>query len=266
MRLSNCNSASNSASSAWRKATCPTRRSVRRRHVLHAQRGGGGVDHLAAAFATLAPLVRDYLRERLFERPVELNDRVVLRRLAERDAQALVVRPFADAIRSLSITEREPTIDESAWRVSDTPAFPWSRRTVDGKRTVFNITPVDNDLEARFALFLDRATDVTAWAKLTLNSRFSLEYIGTSGALRFYHPDFVARLDDDTCLVIETKGMEDPDVALKDKRARRWARDATRLAGREWSYEKVPQKLFDTFDGDSVDALRRFLAASGVGG
>ena len=83
-------------------------------------------------------------------------------------------------------------------RVSDTPPFPWSRDTVEAERTVFNLTPVDNSFERRFAEFLDRAADVAAFAKLTLNSRFALEYISTTGALRYYYPDFVVRLDDDT--------------------------------------------------------------------
>ena len=189
---------------------------------------------------------------------------MVLRRLAEADALAHVSRAFGEAIRSLAITEREPTIQESALRVSETPPFPWSRETVAGEKTIFNLTPVDSSLEARFARFLDKATDVTAWAKLTMNSRFALEYISRNGALRYYYPDFVLRLSDDSCLIIETKGQEDLDVALKDRRARRWCRDSTRLAGREWGYEKVPQKLFDSFDGDSIDELLRLLGAHGV--
>ncbi len=221
-----------------------------------------GVDRLSGAFATLAPMVRDYLKERVFERPVELEDKVVLRRLAENDAQALVVNAFRDAIRALSITEREPTIEESALRVSETAPFPWSRETVPGKNTIFNLTPVDSSLEARFARFLDRATDVAAWAKLTMNTRFALEYISKAGALRYYYPDFVMRLADDSCLIVETKGQEDLDVALKDRRARRWCQDATRLSGRDWAYEKVPQKLFDKFDGDAIEGLRRFLDAN----
>jgi type III restriction enzyme len=234
-------------------------------YYTHSVAKAGGVDRLSGAFATLAPMVRDYLRERVFERDVELEDKVILRRLAENDAQALVTTAFGEAIRALSITEREPAIEENALRVSETPPFPWSRETVDGERTVFNLTPVDSSLEAKFARFLDRASDVTAWAKLTMNSRFALEYISKAGALRYYYPDFVMRLSDDTCLIVETKGQEDLDVALKDRRARRWCQDATRLAGREWAYEKVPQKLFDRFDGDSVESLRRFLHASGVG-
>jgi type III restriction enzyme len=222
----------------------------------------GGVEHLSGAFATLAPMIRDYLRERVFDRPVNLDDKVILRRLAENDAQTLVAETFGKAIRALAIVEREPTITESAFRVSDTPPFPWSRQTTEGKRTVFNLTPVDNALETRFAQFLDRANDVAAWAKLTMNSRFALEYIAKSGALRYYYPDFVVRMTDDTCLIVETKGQEDLDVALKDLRASRWCVDATRLAGREWAYEKVRQRVFDAYTGGDLDGLRRFVASA----
>lgn len=152
-------------------------------------------------------------------------------------------------------------ITESAFRVSQTPAFPWSRATVEAERTVFNLTPVDNALERRFAEFLDRATDVAAFAKLTLQTRFALEYLSTSGALRYYYPDFVVRLADDTCVVMETKGIEDLDVRLKDLRARKWCRDASRLSGRTWSYFKVPQRAFDQFTGGSVESLCRYLDA-----
>jgi len=48
----------------------------------------GGVDRLSGAFATLAPMVRAYLEQRVFERPVELDDKVILPRLAQNDAQA----------------------------------------------------------------------------------------------------------------------------------------------------------------------------------
>jgi type III restriction enzyme len=221
----------------------------------------GGVGGLEGAFATLAPLVRDYLTCRVFVREIDLADKVVLRRLAENDAQQLVIVPFQRAIRALAIEEREATITENAFRLSQTPAFPWSRTTVESAKTVFNLSPVDNKLEKRFAEFLDRATDVGAFAKLTMNSRFALEYIARSGALRYYYPDFVVRLDDDTCLVLETKGMEDVDVALKDRRARKWCRDASALSGRTWLYRKVPQTAFDRFSGESVESLLRYLDA-----
>lgn len=223
----------------------------------------GGVYGLAGAFAAVAPLMREYLRRCVFATEVELNDKVVLRRLAENDAQASVVSSFQNTLRSLSIEVREATITERAFRVSETPAFPWSRETYEGIRTVFNLTPVDSSLEKHFAQFLDKADDVSAWAKLTMNSRFALEYISSTGALRYYYPDFVLRLADGSHMVVETKGLEDLDVAHKDARARRWCRDATELSGVDWGYAKVPQAKFDAYTGATVEALGRFLAAGG---
>jgi type III restriction enzyme len=221
----------------------------------------GRLGNVSGAFAALAPLVRTYLESRIFEEPVELDDKVVLRRLAENDAQELVKQAFAEAIRGLRLTEREATITETAIRMSETPPFSWSRTTVQCERTVFNLTAVDNDLERRFALFLDRAVDVAAFAKLPVFGRFALEYIAESGALRYYYPDFVLRLSDDSCMLVETKGLRDPDVPFKDKRARRWCRDATRLTGRQWSYMRTDQVVFDVFTGESVEALCRFVDA-----
>jgi type III restriction enzyme len=218
---------------------------------------------VSGAFASIAPLVRDYLRVRVFDREVDLGDKVVLRRLSENDAQHIVVSSFKAALDALSLSQADATITEHAFRVSETPAFPWSRATYEGQRTVFNLTPVDSSLETRFAAFLDKATDVAAWAKLTMNSRFALEYISTTGALRYYYPDFVIRLTDDACMIVETKGLEDPDVPHKDQRARRWCRDATALAARDWAYSKVPQKTFDAYVGSTVEGLQRFLAAHG---
>ena len=221
----------------------------------------GGLGNVSGAFAALAPLVRSYLESRIFEEMVELDDKVVLRRLAENDAQELVKQAFAEAIRGLRLTEREATITETAIKMTETPPFSWSRTTVECERTVFNLTAVDNDLERRFALFLDRADDVSAFAKLPVFGRFALEYIAENGALRYYYPDFVVRLTDDSCMLVETKGLRDQDVPFKDKRARRWCRDATRLTGRQWSYMRTDQDVFDVFTGESVEALCRFVEA-----
>jgi hypothetical protein len=64
-------------------------------YYTHHVANAGGIDRVSGAFATLAPMVRDYVRERLFEAPVELDGKVILRRLAENDAQQLVATAFA---------------------------------------------------------------------------------------------------------------------------------------------------------------------------
>lgn len=227
------------------------------RTILKAS-GMGGV---ANAFAALVPLVKEYLQGSVFDRAVDLDDVVVLRRLAESDAQASIIDRFRKSILALSLVELPPKLVGTTLKLSKTPAFPWSRETVDATRTVFNLVPVDNKLEARFARFLEAAPEVAAFAKLTLSTRFGLEYLSTSGAVRTYYPDFVVRSKAGACFLIETKGLEDPEVPRKDQRAKKWCADVTELAGVDWGYLKVSQKAFDAYTGDTLDGLIRLLVA-----
>ena len=226
-----------------------------------ASRRRAGVERLSGAFATLAPMVRDYLGERAFERPVELDDKVILRRLAENDAQQLVVGAFQTAIRALSINEREPTIEETALRVSDTPPFPWSRETVDGKRTVFNLTPVDSSLEAplREVPRSRRRRHRVGEAHDEQPLRARVHLLDRSASL------LLPRLRRPPDRRLVPRGRDQGAGRTSRSPTRTTARGAgartpTRLSGRDWAYEKVRQKLFDAFTGDTVEGLRRFIA------
>ena len=213
----------------------------------------GGVDRLSGAFATLAPMVRDYLRAARLRAP----------RRARRQGRSCAGSPRTTPRRSSSAPFarrsarcRSPSASRRSRRARcgcPRPLpFPWSRETVDGKRTVFNLTPVDNALEARFARFLDRAEDVTALAKLTMNTRFALEYISATGRAALLLPRL--RRAADRRLV---PGRRDQGPGGPRRRAEGPPRAAvvpgrrSRSPGRDWAYEKVPQKLFDKFDGDT---------------
>jgi type III restriction enzyme len=222
-----------------------------------------GLGNVAGHFATLAPLVRDYIGTKLFESPVELANKTILYRLTEGDARVAVVESFRTAINEKSVKTEDVKVEAPPILVSSTPAFLWSKQVANGQKQVFNKVACDSGLEASFAGFLDRASDVKAYAKLTLNTRFSIEYLSSSGALRYYYPDFVVRLDDDTHVLVETKGLEDVEVARKDRRARRWCEDATRLTGNEWAYLKVPQRVFEASPATTFDQLMRHVEAVG---
>ena len=215
----------------------------------------GGVDRLSGAFATLAPMVRDYLKDARLRAPGragrqghpappgrERRPGARRRRVRRGDPRAGDHRARADDHR-----ERLPGVRD--------PAVPLvARRPSRAEHTVFNLTPVDTLAGGAVRAFLDRATDVAAWAKLTMNSRFALEYISKAGALRYYYPDFVVRLTDDSCLIVETKGQEDLDVPSKTGARDAGARTQPRLAGRDWAYEKVRQKMFDAYTGETSTA------------
>jgi type III restriction enzyme len=91
---------------------------------------------------------------------------------------------------------------------------------------------------------MEEAADVEAFAKMPPRFSFAIEYTDSAGNLRYYEPDFVARLKDGTHYLVETKGREDVDVAHKDRAALIWCENATLLSGTEWNYLKVPQAEF----------------------
>ena len=66
----------------------------------------------------------------------------------------------------------------SGRKLSETEPFPYSRPTLEAKKTVFNLVTCANDLEKRFARFLEDASDVTAFAKIPEPFGFAIEYTG----------------------------------------------------------------------------------------
>jgi hypothetical protein len=65
-------------------------------------------------------------------------------------------------------------------------------------RTIFNYVATYNDFERRFAAFLDKkASDVLRFAALGTTeqgesgTQFRVDYLKPSGAIGFYHPDWV---------------------------------------------------------------------------
>ena len=220
----------------------PLRRGpLRRDHLLHPHVAKeAGVDRLAGAFATLAPMVRDYLKQRVFERPVDLDDKVILRRLAENDAQALVVGASAGDPGAVDHRARADDRGERPTRLQH-PAVPVVRATVEGTRRSSTSPRRQLARGPLRAVPRQEGNRRHRVGKADHELRFALEYISKAGACATTTPTSSCGSTDDSCLIVETKGQEDLDVALKDRRARRWCEDATRLSGREWGYEKVPR-------------------------
>lgn len=198
---------------------------------------------LPTQFAALAPKVRDFLEEKAFGERVELGTPQMIQAISTPVAGYVTVKTFAAALRGLVVEELTPQLEGPGRRLSDTEAFPFSRPTVTATRTIFNLVAGENEFERDFALFLERAHDVAAFAKLPPTSRlpFSIEYTDSATNLRYYEPDFVAVDTSGAHHLIETKGREDIDVAHKDAAAMIWCENATALSGTRWRYVKVPQ-------------------------
>jgi type III restriction enzyme len=85
---------------------------------------------------------------------------------------------------------------------------------------------------------------VHRFAKLPEQSGFAIEYMDNRGNLRYYEPDFVVLANDETRYVVETKGLEDVNVAYKERAARLWCENSTKLTGLKWAYLIVRQTDF----------------------
>jgi len=211
--------------------------------------------NLSDGFAKLAPLMKSYIEGVMFSGQADMDDHRVMMRLNRSDAKTLLFNTFVEAIRNLSIVEREATPTGEWIRVSETEPFPTTRSVLPAKKTVFNLTPCDSSLEERFTRWLDDgASDVLAFAKNEPAVHFEIPYVSAGGGIRYYRPDFVIRTPQ-AMYVVETKGLETLEVPRKDQRMAQWCRDATELTGQEWKYIKVTEALFYSAQWDSLATL-----------
>ena len=215
---------------------------------------------LPSQFAALVPKVREFLETKAFGTAVDLNTPEMLKAISGKVALYVTVKTFAAVLRELVVQELEPRLLDVGRPLSATPRFPWSRKTLDAAKCVFNLVPCDNEFEREFARFLQEADDVVRFAKLPERFDFVIEYTDVSGNLRFYEPDFVAVTADGVSHLIETKGLEDVNVAHKDRAAMHWCENATKLTAKPWSYLKVPQPEYNRLQpADFADVA--FLAS-----
>ncbi len=196
---------------------------------------------MPSQFAALAPKVRDFLKFQLFGREVELDSPEILRAISQRLQQMVTMKAFLDALRDKLVQPQTPSWEGGGRKLSSIEPFPWSQAAPECQKTIFNKVACDNEFEAAFARFLDQAKDVVRFGKLPRQFAFSIPYTDTRGNMRQYYPDFVVVDAKDISYLVETKGREDIEVANKDRAARIWAAQATKLTGREWRYVKVLQ-------------------------
>ena len=210
---------------------------------------------LPSQFAALVPRVREFLERVAFGKVVVLNTPEMVKAISSNFAHFVTVKEFAKSLRKVVVDEQEPVLVNAGRPLSTTPGFPWSRLTVKAKKCVLNLVPCGNKYEKRFAQFLEAADDVERFAKLPERFGFVIEYTDAIGNLRHYEPDFVAVTTDKVNRLVETKGLEDTNVAHKDRAAKLWCENATRLTGEPWEYLKVRETDFDKLKPDTFSDL-----------
>ena len=200
---------------------------------------------LPSQFSALAPKVREFLETKAFGETVDferacddqgdqqqrgpIRDRQDIRRSAAKDG-GRGIAAAASPRRTAACPKRRRSRGR-ARRLRPTSA-------------IFNLVPCDNEFEKEFARFLQKADDVERFAKLPEQFGFAIEYTDNAGNLRYYEPDFVVLTTDGTHYIVETKGLEDINVANKDRAAKLWCENTTKLTGKPWAYLKVLQTAY----------------------
>jgi type III restriction enzyme len=210
---------------------------------------------LPSHFALIAPKIREFFEHKAFGKTIDLSDPNVITAISSNVASFVVIKEFEKALREIVIEHKEPQLLSANRFLSATLPFPTSKKVLEAKKSVFNYTPCDNEFEYSFAKFLEKADDILAFAKLPEQFGFCIQYTDTLANIRNYFPDFIAISDLNTNWIIETKGREDVEVALKDSAAINWCRTATELTDKRWEYIKVPQKEFEQLHPDTFEDL-----------
>jgi type III restriction enzyme len=227
---------------------------------------------LVGGYDQLYPKVRDFIRDYLFDRPVDLEAPITLRNLSEPEVGKTLFDHFRIAINAQTIHDSGSSRIEGHIRLRDTRPFRTEPRGfLQAKRSVFNriVGEAGADrLELAFAAFLDSAPDVQAFGKNYMAVGFRLDYVKTDGDLSTYTPDFFVRTTDGRVWIVETKGREELDIPPKMARLKQWCADATDAAkeqdGTRYGFVYVDQEGFEkhppkTFSG-LVAAFREYQA------
>lgn len=225
---------------------------------------------LSGQFAVLYPIVETYIRHHLFGHTVALDDANVAGLLSNFAYRERLAAHIAQRVGAATLEERSLTFDEEEFRLSQLERFLWRRPHFRANHTIFNFVTIFNDYERRFAEWLDACPDIPRWSALAEQfTRFNVTYLGPSGSLRRYYPDFVAiqtTSAGEVSWIIETKGRLFADVAYKDRGIRAWCHAIREQAGQDWRYLRVDQLVFGkgqyaTF-GDLVAAVESAGALS----
>lgn len=200
-------------------------------------------------FPDLFGITKKYVKFYAFGKEVDLDSMAVRRTLANPKVGNDIMLVIGQALGEHIKVKSEVKMRNYPIRLFELDGFMWKRDTVSQKKTVFNYTPVYNELERSFAEFLEASTDISKFAALAETyTKFNIPYLNKKGSQGLYYPDFVATQTVEKGVeinwVIETKGFEEANVQYKDAAAETWCENATKHTGVTWKYLKVPDTFF----------------------
>ncbi|MBP7068948.1 MAG: DEAD/DEAH box helicase family protein [Methanothrix sp.] len=212
---------------------------------------------LVSGYDILYGKVKAFVRDELFDQPVDLESPNTLRNLSELVATKTVIESFKKAINALTVRDRGDAEIRDTIKLRQTRPFVVKDQDyLIPKKSLFNRIVGDSPFELQFAAFLEKCDDVISHSKNYLAVGYKLDYVNAEGDISTYYPDFLVKVSDREKFVVETKGQEDLDVPLKMQRLKQWCEDINR-AQREKKYDfvYVDQESFEKYKPTSFRQL-----------
>lgn len=214
---------------------------------------------LFSGYDVLYGKVKNFIQYNLFSKEVDLESAVTLRNLSELEATRTIIETFKKNINALTVEDKGNAEIRDYIKLRKTRPFVVKEQaSLIPQKSIFNRVVGDSNLELRFAGFLEKCDDVTAYAKNYFAVHFKLDYINADGSISDYYPDFIVRKADGGVVIVETKGLEDLDVPLKMARLRQWCDDVNVLQQKaRVDYVFVDEKSFNEYSPNTFDDLMK---------
>jgi type III restriction enzyme len=212
---------------------------------------------LVSGYDVLYGEVKAFVRDELFDQPVDLESPNTLRNLSELVATKTVIESFKKAINALTVRNRGDAEIRDTIKLRQTRPFVVKDQDyLMPKKSLFNRMVGDSPFELQFAAFLEKCDDVISHAKNYLAVGYKLDYVNAEGDISTYYPDFLVKVSDREKFVVETKGQEDLDVPLKMQRLKQWCEDINRAKHeKEFDFVYVDQESFEKYKPTSFRQL-----------
>jgi len=219
---------------------------------------------LVGGYDVLYGKVKTFIRDELFDKPVDLDSLNTLRNLSELQANKTLVETFKKQINALTVKDKGDTEIRDYIKLRKTRPFVAKEQAyIIPKKSVFNKMIGDSHLELEFAAFLEKCDDIISYVKNYFAVGFKIDYVNADGNISNYYPDFIVKVSENEIYIVETKGQEELDVPLKMERLKQWCDDINNAQANirydfvyvdEESFKKYNPKTFKSL----VDSFREY--------
>jgi Restriction endonuclease len=181
---------------------------------------------LISGYDILYGKVKEFIKNYLFNSPIELENLNSLRNLSEIEATRAVIETFKKEINKLTVLDKGEAEIRDYIKISKSrPFVVKDQGYIVPQKSIFNKVVGDSRFELEFAGFLENCEDIISYVKNYFAVHFKIDYKNANGNISDYYPDFIVKVSPKEYCIVETKGREDLDDIEKIKRLEQWCAD-----------------------------------------